>query len=533
VAGEGTSTSAGVKERSTAGPVRPARPGAEVPVLPRIPFLLLHFRALLAALVLVAALLVVAVASGPLFLSSAGDRAATLEVASLRGEPALTVSSYGPLSAGFRSDATGALARALSGLPDLAPLDVAVTGISLGVVAGGATVPAFAVGREDFVGHLSPVGPHLGAGIWVPASLASRIEPGGTTLMVEAGGQQRSVQVAGVYRDLDPDRLSAFWRSSPGAAEAVGGTSPMPLLLSTPADLIEALGGLVPTARFQWDAPIARPQVALPDAVRLSAGIERVRSSLAVLDVPPGSVLSGDGGAVPFSVSPLPVAVAGAAAARDELRSSTEAISLAAVVIALAAMAAAGTLATRRRQVQAELLSARGLGPAGQGVLAAAEAFAPAALGAAIGWVVVVALVRAFGPSPHVDALARAVALRRAIQAAGLGVVLYGLAAGFAARPEQDLRLTTARRLAAARPWEPVVLVVAGAALYEILTRAVPTSPAPDLLLLAFPLLFVAGLAGLAARALPRAAAALRRRVPPARLAAFFAVRRVARDWRS
>ena len=56
-------------------------------------------------------------------------------------------------------------------------------------------------------------------------------------------------------------------------------------------------------------------------------------------------------------------------------------------------------------------------------------------------------------------------------------------------------------------PWEAVVLVVAAAAFYEITTRSSATvrgggTPHVDRLLLLFPLLFIAGLAGLAVRVL-------------------------------
>ncbi|HVC72541.1 MAG TPA: FtsX-like permease family protein, partial [Mycobacteriales bacterium] len=83
-------------------------------------------------------------------------------------------------------------------------------------------------------------------------------------------------------------------------------------------------------------------------------------------------------------------------------------------------------------------------------------------------------------------------------------------------------------RILARVPWEPVVLVLAAAGLYEIRTRPLTPAAGPDLLLLVFPILFVAGLSGLVARALPRLLGALRGRIPAKRMPAFLAVRRLA-----
>jgi hypothetical protein len=493
-------------------------------VLPRIPLQLLHFPGLFAGVVVVAALLVAATAAGPLFLASAGDRSAALEFSALGRQPALTVSTYGPLTDDFRRNATRALGRAMVGLPDLRPLQVTVSGISAGVRAGNATVPVTVVGRGRAGGHVETVGTVEGEGLLVPLSLAGRIGVGaGSRITFEAGGTTVRVPVAGRYRDLDAQRLPADWRSTPGIAEA----DPGGILLGTPTSVIAALSSVVPVARFQFVSPLATTDVSLRDAGLLATGVERVRSRLSVPDKPPGSVLAGSIGAAPFSESPLLGAFSDAAEARSELVASTRAISLAAVVIALAAAAAAGVYATRRRQVQASMLSVRGMGPFGQGLLAAAEAVLPVAVGAAVGWVAVTELVRAFGPSGGIDPVARTEAIGLALRVSALGVVLYGFAAGLATLADRDAPRGKAARLAARIPWEPVVLVLAAAALYEIRSRPAATG-GPDVLLLAFPWLVVAGLAGLVARGVPRAVAALRGRVPPRRTATYLAVRRLA-----
>jgi hypothetical protein len=485
---------------------------------------LLHFPGLFAGVVVVAALLVAATAAGPLFLASAGDRSASLELASLNGAPALTVSTYGELTGAFRANATRALGRALAGLPDLGPLEVTVSGIAAGVRTGGAALPVTVIARPRVGRHVVVDGPVEPDGLLVPDSLAGRTgATAGGTLTLEAGGTTLRVPVAGRYRDLDPTRLPADWRSTPGIADTARGG----ILLGTPRTVVGALSGVVATARFQWVAPVATTEVSLRDAQRLAAGIESVRSRLGVRDAAPGSVLGGTGGVTPFSESPVAGVVAEATKARAELAASTRAISLAAVVIALAAAAAAGVYATRRRRVQASMLSVRGMGPIGQGLLAAAEAALPVAIGGAVGWVAVTELVRAFGPSGGIDPVARTEALGLAIRVSAIGVVLYGVAAGLATLADRDAPRGKAARIAGRIPWEPVVLVLAAAALYEIRSRPAAAG-GPDVLLLAFPWLVVAGLAGLVARGVPRAVAALRGRVPPRRTAVYFAVRRLA-----
>ena len=502
-------------------------------MLPRIPFQLAHFPGLLAGLVVGAALLAIASAAGGLFLSSAGSRAATVELDSLEGSPALTVSTYGPLTPAFDRDATGALSRSLATVPDLGPIGLSVTGIT-GALPGASGAKLQIAGVSGFLGQIEPVTKpeEVGAsGLWVPASVASRLglHPG-SSLAVEVGGATVPVPVAGVYRDLDPARLTAFWRLVPGMAASTepNASAPPAVLLGSPDAVVATFGGVVPTGRFQWVAPIAGTDVSLDVARRLAAGVARVRSALTVPDVPPGSVLRGTSGVVPFSDSPLPAAVADARAARDELRASTRAISFAAIAIALLAMGAAGTYATRWRRVQADLLSMHGMGPAGQGALAAVEALVPVALGAALGWAIAVGVVSLLGPSSVLDPAARDQALRGVLRASAFGLVLYGVAAGVASRTGSEARRGRAARVAARTPWEPVVLVLAAASLYEIRTRSEPASAGPDVLLLAFPVLFVAGLAGLAARGLPKAVGALRGRVGPNRFPAFLAVRRVA-----
>src|SRR5205823_9477818 len=94
--------------------------------------------------------------------------------------------------------------------------------------------------------------------------------------------------------------------------------------------------------------------------------------------------------------------------------------------------------------------------------------------------------------------------------AAAVGLVLVGVVVAVTARAMAAAGSGRIRRAAARFPWELAALLLAGAALWEILSRA-PVAligeqavPKVDLLLPLFPVLFVAGTGGLAVRGLQR-----------------------------
>src|SRR5439155_8933371 len=132
----------------------------------------------------------------------------------------------------------------------------------------------------------------------------------------------------------------------------------------------------------------------------------------------------------------------------------------------------------------------------------AAESALPVAIGTLAGWGLAIVLVKALGPSPLLGAGSVPSSLGQAVVAAAGALVLLAAAAGAASRGETaEVRGGRFRGIAARWPWETAALAAAGASLYEILTpRTGPvppsgtaTPPKPDLLVLLFPFLFVAG----------------------------------------
>jgi putative ABC transport system permease protein len=183
-------------------------------------------------------------------------------------------------------------------------------------------------------------------------------------------------------------------------------------------------------------------------------------------------------------------------------------LAIAGRVVAFAVVAAAGLFLVTRRRVEFTFLHARGIGPIRLAGKAIAEALLPAALGAAAGWVAGTALVRWLGPSDTVTSDAISSAARQVLWSALAAVVVLGLVAAIAVRGESEARMGGRLRTVAARfPWEVVVLVLAAASYYEVVTRGTAPlqnggAPTVDRLLLLFPILFIAGLGGLAVRLL-------------------------------
>src|SRR5207249_4091567 len=99
-------------------------------------------------------------------------------------------------------------------------------------------------------------------------------------------------------------------------------------------------------------------------------------------------------------------------------------------------------------------------------------------------------------------------ALRQVAWTSLIGLALLALVAGVAARRDAEPGDSRGRRSLAGAPWELIVLALAAASLYEFLSRPprtttdVGTPLKIDVLVLLFPILFVAGAAGLAARGL-------------------------------
>jgi putative ABC transport system permease protein len=161
------------------------------------------------------------------------------------------------------------------------------------------------------------------------------------------------------------------------------------------------------------------------------------------------------------------------------------------------------------------VLIAHGVGGLSIGARSMVEAALPLAAGGALGYLVALGLAGPLDPVPGLQPQATAAARREVALAVAAGLLLFGLVTWTAVRSEERERASRLGQVLATPLWEVLALALAAAALYELRTRGaapvqVAGEPAQvDRLLVLFPLLAIAGLAGLAARAaarlLPRA----------------------------
>jgi putative ABC transport system permease protein len=267
------------------------------------------------------------------------------------------------------------------------------------------------------------------------------------------------------------------------------------------------------------------------------AGAEKIAEQIGALEVRMGDATDQLGSALkgPSVTTPLPAAVDTADEAQRLIAPPIQTLALAGELAALAGLIGAGIYGVRRRRIEMRALDAIGIRwirLAGRGV---AEAMTPMLLGAVIGGVATYVAVQHLGPSSIIGRSAVQTAFIVAVVSVAVAAVLVGVVTAVAARREVTVEVAWSRdrRRASSMRWEVVALVLAAASLYEISIRG--TTPLPgqggavevDRLLLLFPILFVAGLAGLAVRGLVHFAGRLRTAASSWPVPYFLAARRL------
>ena len=174
--------------------------------------------------------------------------------------------------------------------------------------------------------------------------------------------------------------------------------------------------------------------------------------------------------------------------------------------VAAAVVAAAAAFAVAGRRTEAAFLHAHGWGPLRFAAKASVEAFIPIGLGTAAGFGAASWLIATFGPAAQAAPSARAVSITWAAVAGAAGLVVLGVTSGVSFI--RTFEVHSLKRRLAWVPWELLAIVGAlfvlrrlnaGGALIEDTRLDILR---PSALLLAFPVLFVAGFATLGARIL-------------------------------
>jgi putative ABC transport system permease protein len=525
------------------------------PLWAKSPLLLLRFPGLLLSVLVGALLLALAGASSPLFTSSAARSALKndLEETTVFGAGA-TIGQAGPFEGrpgvGPNTQALGyreqdqILRRNLGDVPNLGNRILTLLGAVATVERTGREPGPEEVrllSRTDVLANVQRVRGRQGDGVWVADTVAGRLglEPGDTMRLSLPNNPRRvDVAVDGIYEALwKSPETTPYWRSFYGQIyPRTADFPPPPTFLIASESLFKRLtrGLGQDHAQFRWEFPVEGDGLTMPEAEALERRLERFQTEIDNPDSKLGQALFPQRMYRRIAYdSAMSTVVASAKETVSGIQAPVELLSSAGSLVAIAVIAAAAAFAMARRRVEATLLYARGMSPFRIGLKAALESLLPVVVGTALGLAAAVALVRLLGPGGAADSEA----LREAAKAVSLrlpaAVFLLGLVAGvvFLRRSERArARFGRLNRV----PWEIVPLVLAAIAFQRLTSHGgfVRTGDEgvsqPSVWLLLFPIFFIAGFAGLAARLLQRPLNALRARADSLSSAPYLAVHRLA-----
>jgi putative ABC transport system permease protein len=507
----------------------------------RAPLLLRRQPAVLAAVLFAGLILGAASAADQLFESSVASAANAKQIAQRcpatvgfqagatgtlfgRADPADAPGARGLDPATLLARRDQAVRRAAADVPHLGMPRLTVSGAPLIVSRpgeGGRSANGRLVHREGFAGHIQVLQAAGGGGVWLPRETAAFAGVrAGEPVALSQAGRTATARVAGVYQNLNRLPATDYWCSAGSLIYAAGFAEdiPPPPILADRATLT-GLEGQLREARLQftWELPLGGA-LTLPQSRRTAGRLASLRTALTTgpgaLFHARGQFTTGDPGTLTVR-SELPFVVQRSAGIVAAVRGAILPVSSAGLAVALLLVAAAGSYWVDRRRREVALLAAKGVGPAAVALKAALEMVLPAAAGALAGWGLAIVLVRTFGPSELLDAAAPPAALLRVGVALLGGVLLLGLVAALRARALTERGIGVRSGALGRIPFELLVLALAALAFQRLQIHRPPvasgvTVPRVDLLLLAFPLLFLTGTVGLGVRLLGRVTRRLR-----------------------
>lgn len=475
-----------------------------------------------------AAILACASASAALFLSSAASESLRVQLAAECGDAAYPVlQQQGLTPAADLGDADVRRAMVDAGLPD--PYRVIAS--EAGPVSfGDQQTLGRTFFRDDAVSHVDVLEAGTGEGVYLPQQMADRLGAGVGDTVNDAGYQ---VPVVGIYTDLwaQPDR-SEFWCSYENLFlnSASLDPAPPPLMLATSPDLLDGFQAtqLSSTSFFfvqvnqSWVAPVDLGGVTITQAREI---VDQRQQAFRNSPIGNDFGRDGDTGLLPTMVDRTTLLIQG-------LRGPVIPIALGGSLLALLLVAAAGSYWADRRVREVRLLSSRGVGPVALAGKAALELLLPATVGTVLGWWLSQWLIKTIGPNPALDPEAPGQAALTAGLGLVAGMIMLALVAGLRARGATEKTIGGRRSWAAVVPWEVLLLAAALVSYLRLRSQegvVIENNVAQvNLLLVSFPLLFLAGAAVLCVRLLAATLPFWRRRAGRWRPAAYLAVSRVA-----
>jgi putative ABC transport system permease protein len=522
----------GTRETPAAAP--PRRTGGGIALLPpwtRAPLRSFRHPAVLLAVIGAAAILTCASSSAAWFLSSASS--ASLQTMAAAKCPDFVypqVQLRGGADTGAHFDGAATRAFADAGLP--APYRTQVAEAAEPVAFGQASTQLRFWYGEGALRNVTPIRSGPGAGVWISQDASRQLAAGvGDTLLFSSGGK---VKVVGVYRNLYEEPVRPYWCSYTRLFLNLtfSNTPPPPLAIATsPAVMSTGLTGSGDLfgnplrVDAQWTAPIDSTHLTVTGARDIVAAQDRVAAALTGAYHPDGVVTRVDANPNLRDFADQSTRI------RDGLRGPVFPIALGGTLLALLLVGAAGSYWADRRHAEVRLLASRGVGPGGLAALAALELALPAVIGAALGLGLAWVLVRQLGPAPELDAWAPKFAALTSVAALVAGIALLAAVAGVRARNTVERPVGARRRWPALVPWELALLAAASLAFQRLRSGsavAVDHNVAQvNLLLVAYPLLFLAGASVLLVRLLTLLLPLLRRLSERFGPALYLAARRV------
>jgi putative ABC transport system permease protein len=400
------------------------------------------------------------VASWPLFLQSVVDASHDRQVAQRCswevGATVVPPPPFGPTRPIAPDDLDRAVARLAPRIDHVGPpVRTAVATSIFGATADGGGRFVQLLARTGAADHVEILEGAETPGAALVPDLAYRelgLAPGDTlTLSTGSAEEPTTVTVAGSYRQLTAP-LPEFWCSQASllVPSGFGGDPPPPSLLVDQATIEDVSAALAVAPREIWEIPLDGT-LTVDQAEAVAEGFDDLSHQL-------------DARAVRSS---LPFIVERSRAVADGLRGGLAPTVAAASAASAMLVVVAGWFWTERRRNELAVLRTLGCGPATIGLKAALELALPLVVGAAAGVAAAGAVVALVGPGGAPGAGAFRTATLAAACAAIGAVLVSAVVAGIrAARMERTGHIH--RRwpaVAAAFPFELVVLVVASAAL--------------------------------------------------------------------
>ena len=479
-----------------------------LPTLRRL-VVLLHFPATFGATAAAATILGAACAAAPMFSSSAGTAALLLALGPST-ENVLTVSQNKPYDGDLVRFQDEQLREAASTIAELAEPVMTLTAPITLVTVQGSPVDAVLASRTGFereLGIPGEIGPT--PGVWVPTSTSARFDvTPGASLHAAWGSRRATTSVLGLYQNHEVSKTDPFWAPLLATVQASSPDEPKPaLVLTDEREFLRLATALQASGNYEWSfalRPDEIPDLTLARARAVGSGIDLLHST--IIDA---STQLGDALQRPTVTTPLPDAIDVALQAQRSIAPPIQTLTLAGAAAALAGLMGAAVYGMRRRRVEMRALDAIGIRwgtLAGRGLV---EGIIPILLGGLFGWMATWFTIKQIGPSSVIDPSAIRSSLWSGMVALVIAVVLLGCTTAVAARREAAGETGWRRRRSTlALGWELLAIALAAASLYEIEIRGTTALPGVDgsidvdRLLLLFPILFIAGFAGLAVRGL-------------------------------